>query len=134
MRGAGTGLTLAGNSIHPTGPGIATSLAVSPGFEAETERLLSLRTRDIRMSPEMLRAYRSKTWPQRSTIARSWMIWVGLIAMAFVPVAMGMYSVTIARKAQLVIGQKTFLLLLRDQYRSDALRGANQQNSVRLIA
>ena len=80
-------MTLAGSSIHPTGLGEVTSLAVAPSLKAETERLLSLRTRDIRFSPEMLRAYRSRTWPQRSKIARSWMIWVGLIAIAFVPVS-----------------------------------------------
>ena len=60
---------------------------VTPELEAETERLLSQRTRDIQFSPEMVRAYRTKDWPQRSKIARAWMIWVGLISMAFVPVS-----------------------------------------------
>jgi diguanylate cyclase (GGDEF)-like protein len=35
----------------------------------------------------MIRAYRLKDWPQRSKIARAWMIWVGLISMAFVPLS-----------------------------------------------
>ena len=230
----------------------ATSVAITPALEAETERLLSQRTRDIQFSPEMVRAYRKKDWPQRSKIARAWMIWVGLISMAFVPVshllapdflilttvisgllvpalhacaymvwrkprsanvealtlmllmggvmmaygvlaiaaggsnyerflicimyvntiaivvfnigyawslalmvcsttiffgfeifnpaiefkeaigttvffAMGIYAATIARKTQSILGQKAFLLSLRNQYRSDALQRANQQ-------
>lgn len=230
----------------------AASVAITPALEAETERLLSQRTRDIQFSPEMIRAYRTKDWPQRSKIARAWMIWVGLISMAFVPVshllapdflvlttaisgllvpalhacaymiwrkprsanvealtlillmggvmmaygvlaitaggsnyerflicimyvntiaivvfnigyvwslalmvcsttiffgfeifnpaidfkeaigttvffAMGIYAATIARKTQSILGQKAFLLSLRNQYRSDALKRANQQ-------
>ena len=230
----------------------AASVAITPALEAETERLLSQRTRDIRFSPEMVRAYRTKDWPQRSKIARAWMIWVGLISMAFVPVshllapdflilttaisgllvpalhacaylvwrkprsanveglalmllmasvmaaygvlaveaggsnyerflicimyvntiaivvfnigyvwslalmvcsttiffsfeifnpaidfkeaigttvffAMGIYAATIARKTQSILGQKAFLLSLRNQYRSDALKSANHQ-------
>ena len=60
---------------------------MTPALEAETERLLSQRTRDIRFSPEMVRAYRKKDWPQRSKIARAWMVWVALISMAFVPIS-----------------------------------------------
>jgi diguanylate cyclase (GGDEF)-like protein len=41
--------------------------------------------------------------------------------------AMGMYAATIARKTQSILGQKAFLLSLRNQYRSDALRRANHQ-------
>ena len=41
--------------------------------------------------------------------------------------AMGMYAATIARKTQSILGQKAFLLSLRNQYRSDALQRANQQ-------
>ena len=52
----------------------AKGVDLTPGLQAETERLLSQRTRDIRFSPEMVRAYRSKTWPQRSKIARAWMV------------------------------------------------------------
>jgi diguanylate cyclase (GGDEF)-like protein len=227
-------------------------VAITPALEAETERLLSQRTRDIKFSPEMVRAYRKKDWPQRSKIARAWMIWVALIAMAFVPIsyllapdflllttaisgllvpamhgcvylvwrkprsaaveglslvlmmscvmlaygflavtaggsdyerfltcilyvdtiaivvfnveyvwtlalmvcsttiffcfevhnpainfeeaigtavfyAMGIYAATIARKTQSILGQKAFLLSLRNQYRSDALKSANHQ-------
>ena len=57
-------------------------VVVTPALEAETERLLSQRTRDIRFSPEMVRAYRKKDWPQRSKIARAWMVWVALISIA----------------------------------------------------
>src|SRR5205814_2876618 len=41
--------------------------------------------------------------------------------------AMGMYAATIARKTQSILGQKAFLLSLRNQYRSDALKSANHQ-------
>jgi diguanylate cyclase (GGDEF)-like protein len=61
---------------------------MTPALEAETERLLSQRTRDIRFSPEMVRLYRKKDWPQRSKIARAWMVWVGLISVSFVPVSL----------------------------------------------
>jgi diguanylate cyclase (GGDEF)-like protein len=64
-----------------------TGVSVTPALEAETERLLSQRTRDIRFSPEMVLAYRKKEWPQRSKIARAWMVWVALISMAFVPIS-----------------------------------------------
>ena len=240
------------SSLSPKPLDDATSVAMTPALEAETERLLSQRTRDIRFSPEMVRAYRTKDWPQRSKIARAWMVWVGLISMAFVPVshllapdflilttaisgllvpalhagaylvwrkprsanveglalvllmgsvmmaygvlavaaggsnyerllicimyvntiaivvfnvghvwssalmacstaiffgfeifnpaidfkeaigttvffAMGIYAATIARKTQSILGQKAFLLSLRNQYRSDALKRANHQ-------
>jgi hypothetical protein len=65
----------------------AASVSMTPALEAETELLLSQRTRDIRFSPEMVRAYRQKDWPQRSKIARAWMVWVALISMAFVPIS-----------------------------------------------
>ena len=65
----------------------AASVAMTPALEAETERLLSQLTRDIRFSPEMVRLYRKKDWPQRSKIARAWMVWVGLISVCFVPVS-----------------------------------------------
>jgi diguanylate cyclase (GGDEF)-like protein len=240
------------SSLSPTPLDDAASVSMTPALEAETERLLSQRTRDIRFSPEMVRAYRKKDWPQRSKIARAWMIWVALISMAFVPIsfllapallrltiaisgllvpalhacsylvwrkprgaaveglslillmgsvmlaygflavtaggsdyerfltcimyvntiaivvfnvdyvwslslmvcstaiffgfeifnpaidlqeavgtsvfyAMGIFAATIARKTQSILGQKTFLLFLRNQYRSDALKSANHQ-------
>src|SRR4051794_12229005 len=65
----------------------AMGVGLTPALEAEAERLLAGRTRDIEFSPEMLRAYREKDWLQRSKIVRAWMTWVGAIAMAFVPVS-----------------------------------------------
>jgi diguanylate cyclase (GGDEF)-like protein len=65
----------------------AASVSMTPTLEAETELMLSQRTRDIRFSPEMVRAYREKDWPQRSKIARAWMVWVGLISIGFVPIS-----------------------------------------------
>jgi diguanylate cyclase (GGDEF)-like protein len=43
---------------------------------AEAERLLGGRTRDIRMSPDLRRAFRDRSFKQTSKIVRSWMIWV----------------------------------------------------------
>jgi diguanylate cyclase (GGDEF)-like protein len=41
--------------------------------------------------------------------------------------ATGMFAATIARKTQSILGQKAFLMSLRNQYRSDALQSANHQ-------
>jgi len=65
----------------------AMGTVLTPALEAEAERLLAGRTRDIEFSPDMLRAYRERNWPQRSKIVRAWMTWVAAIAMAFVPVS-----------------------------------------------
>jgi diguanylate cyclase (GGDEF)-like protein len=65
----------------------AARVPMTPALEAEAERLLSHRTRDIQFSPEMTRAYRIRDWPQRSKVARAWMVWVSLINVAFVPVS-----------------------------------------------
>lgn len=73
--------------LSPTARDDSASLPIAPALEAEAERLLSQRTRDIRFSPEMILAYRRKDWPQRSKIARAWMIWVAVISMAFVPIS-----------------------------------------------
>jgi diguanylate cyclase (GGDEF)-like protein len=81
-------------ALKPTGDGVGSipldsdaSAPMTPGLEAEAERLLSRRTRDIRFSPEMFQAYRRKTWSQRSKIARAWMIWVTAISYVFVPIS-----------------------------------------------
>jgi diguanylate cyclase (GGDEF)-like protein len=74
-------------SANPTPLDDGASVTMTPALEAETERLLSRRTRDIRFSAEMMRAYRRKDWPQRSKIARAWMVWVALISITFVPIS-----------------------------------------------
>jgi diguanylate cyclase (GGDEF)-like protein len=74
------------SSLSPT-PLDDTGVSITPALEAETERLLSQRTRDIRFSSEMILAYREKEWPQRSKISRAWMVWVALISMGFVPIS-----------------------------------------------
>ncbi|MCG6114001.1 MAG: GGDEF domain-containing protein [Mesorhizobium sp.] len=43
---------------------------------AETERLLSGRTREIRLTGDLAEAYRQRTWRQTAKTIRSWMIWV----------------------------------------------------------
>jgi diguanylate cyclase (GGDEF)-like protein len=73
--------------LSPTALDDSASLPITPALEAEAERLLSQRTRDIRFSSEMVLAYRKKDWPQRSKIARAWMVWVALISVAFVPIS-----------------------------------------------
>jgi diguanylate cyclase (GGDEF)-like protein len=75
------------SSLSPTLLDDTSRVSMTPALEAETERLLSQRTRDIRFSPEMVLAYRKKDWPQRSKIARAWMVWVALISVAFVPIS-----------------------------------------------
>src|SRR5437660_5438544 len=80
-------LRSAAGSLDATTHDDPADVVVTPALEAETERLLSQRTRDIRFSPEMVRAYRKKDWPQRSKIARAWMVWVALISIAFVPLS-----------------------------------------------
>ena len=74
--------------LSPTPLNETAGVSMTPALEAETERLLSQRTRDIQLSPEMVRAYRTKDWPQRSKIARAWMVWVALISVAFVPISL----------------------------------------------
>jgi diguanylate cyclase (GGDEF)-like protein len=75
------------SSLRPTALDDSANVSMTSALEAETERLLSQRTRDIRFSPEMVLAYRKKDWPQRSKIARAWMVWVALISVAFVPIS-----------------------------------------------
>jgi len=78
-------LTIAGDSEDAISPDKGVSIAMTRALEIEAERLLSQRTRDIFFSPEMLRAFREKTWPQRSKVVRGWMVSVGLIAIMIVP-------------------------------------------------
>ncbi|MBC8130864.1 MAG: diguanylate cyclase [Rhizobiaceae bacterium] len=47
---------------------------------AETERLLSGRKRDLRLTGQMLELYRLNSWQQRSAIVRAWMVWVAGIS------------------------------------------------------
>tara|TARA_R110002020_G_scaffold6352_11_gene26803 strand:- start:524 stop:1846 length:1323 start_codon:yes stop_codon:yes gene_type:complete len=51
----------------------------NPAVSAEVERLLSRRTRDIRLGGEINRLFRERTWPQTAKIIRSWMIWVAIL-------------------------------------------------------
>jgi diguanylate cyclase (GGDEF)-like protein len=75
------------SNLSPAALDDGASVSMTSALEAEAERLLSQRTRDIRFSPEMVLAYRKKDWSQRGKIARAWMIWVALISMAFVPIS-----------------------------------------------
>nr|WP_246232966.1 GGDEF domain-containing protein [Aurantimonas aggregata] len=48
---------------------------------AEVERLLAGRTRSVRLTGEIHRLFRERSWPQTATIIRSWMKWVAILAM-----------------------------------------------------
>ncbi|SOE12508.1 diguanylate cyclase (GGDEF)-like protein [Hoeflea halophila] len=50
-----------------------------PVVSAEVERLLSHRTRDIRLNDELNRLFRERIWPQTAKIIRAWMIWVAIL-------------------------------------------------------
>ena len=48
---------------------------------AEVDRLLSGRTRNIRLRGGIAEAFRLRTWPHTASVIRSWMIWVVLLDM-----------------------------------------------------
>lgn len=48
----------------------------NPATPDDVERLLSGRTRDIRLSPALVRAFRDRSFKQTSKIIRAWMVWV----------------------------------------------------------
>ena len=48
----------------------------NPAVMLETEKLLEGRTRDIRLSALMERAFRDRSWRQTAKIVRAWMVWV----------------------------------------------------------
>lgn len=50
-----------------------------PQITAEVGRLLSGRTRDIRVKGALAAAFRRRTWRHTASVIRSWMIWVVLI-------------------------------------------------------
>ncbi|MFC0010768.1 GGDEF domain-containing protein [Devosia nitrariae] len=47
-----------------------------PEIMAEAERLLSGRTRDVRLKGRLAEAFRDRSWRQTAKIVRSWMVWV----------------------------------------------------------
>jgi diguanylate cyclase (GGDEF)-like protein len=48
-------------------------------IEAEAERLLAGRTRDIRLRGALLSRYQHWSWPRRAKIVRGWMVWVAAL-------------------------------------------------------
>ena len=62
--------------------------SITGQLREETEQLLTQRTRDIRLSPEMMIVYRKATWTQRNKIARSWMVWITAMGALFVPISL----------------------------------------------
>jgi diguanylate cyclase (GGDEF)-like protein len=116
-------------SENPTPPDDMASVSMTPALEAETELLLSQRTRDIQFSPEMVRTYRKKDWPQRSKIARAWMLWVALISIAFVPLSFLLAPdslwLTIAVAGLLVPAMHACAYLIWRKPRSAVVEGAS---------
>lgn len=51
----------------------------SPATLAEVERLLSGRTRDIRLTGELHKLFLERTWPRTAKIIRAWMVWVTVL-------------------------------------------------------
>jgi diguanylate cyclase (GGDEF)-like protein len=50
-----------------------------PEIMSEAERLLSGRTRDIRLKGRLAEAYRQRSWRPTAKVIRAWMIWVMLV-------------------------------------------------------
>jgi diguanylate cyclase (GGDEF)-like protein len=50
-----------------------------PTITAEVERLLTFRTRDIRLKGEIKELFRTRTWSQTAKIIRAWMMWVAVL-------------------------------------------------------
>ncbi|WP_248304932.1 GGDEF domain-containing protein [Devosia sp. FKR38] len=59
-----------------TGTSSLTNAVSDPDIMREAERLLGGRTRDIKFSAALERAFRDRTWRQTAKIIRSWMVWV----------------------------------------------------------
>ncbi len=51
----------------------------NPAVMAEVERLLTGRTRDIRLRGELGRLFQERSWSRTAKIIRAWMIWVTLL-------------------------------------------------------
>ena len=79
------------NITDPSGRRAREKVALSAGLRVETERLLSGRTRDIKLSGELVRLYRSRSWPQRSKIVRAWAIWVSALGLSGIALATWRY-------------------------------------------
>lgn len=60
-------------------PSKAQDYVTNPAVMLETEKLLAGRTRDIRLSALMERAFRDRSLRQTAKIVRSWMVWVVLL-------------------------------------------------------
>lgn len=50
-----------------------------PAITAEVERLLTFRTRDIRLKGEIKELFQARIWSQTAKIIRAWMIWVAVL-------------------------------------------------------
>ncbi|MCA1493888.1 GGDEF domain-containing protein [Ensifer sp. NBAIM29] len=51
----------------------------NPATMAEVARLLAGRTRDIRLTGELRRLFRERSWPRTAKIIRAWMTWVAFL-------------------------------------------------------
>jgi diguanylate cyclase (GGDEF)-like protein len=67
-----------------------------PAIDAEVERLLARRTRDIRLRGEINLLFRARIWSQTAKIIRAWMIWVAFLDLLTLALYMLMLPRTIA--------------------------------------
>jgi hypothetical protein len=65
----------AGSKTAP-GPDRLNPYVQDPAMMAEVDRLLSGRTRDIRLRGAIGQAFRDRSWRQTAKIIRAWMLWV----------------------------------------------------------
>ncbi|MDR9803153.1 GGDEF domain-containing protein [Rhizobium hidalgonense] len=70
-----------GKSASPenSSAGLLPPRPLTGAMAAEVERLLSGRTRDIRLTGELHRRFEERSWRQTAKIIRSWMIWVAFV-------------------------------------------------------
>ncbi|MEX0954569.1 MAG: diguanylate cyclase [Rhizobiaceae bacterium] len=66
-------------STNREGSVLLESIIRDPEMMSEVERLLSGRTRDIRLKGGIDAAFRRRNWRQTASVIRSWMIWVVLL-------------------------------------------------------
>ncbi|MDR9773119.1 GGDEF domain-containing protein [Rhizobium hidalgonense] len=70
-----------GKSASPenSSAGLLPPRPLTGAMAGEVERLLSGRTRDIRLTGELHRRFEERSWRQTAKIIRSWMIWVAFV-------------------------------------------------------
>ncbi len=68
----------------------------APAVAAEVDRLLAMRTRDIRLKGGVKLLFRARIWSQTAKIIRAWMVWVALLDVLTLALNMLMLPTAIA--------------------------------------